>query len=748
MKKFLILKKFKSLALLALLMISGNLFAQNVVQTDCSIKRIHSPLTCYSTTLKSVTHNIDGTYTIVILVAVDGSSGGDGGAGCQALSHYAVQAAPGTYSNVSWQPVSGNVNFSSGVVMSLGGGNSQDFDTGFKLDGASNFGDNHAGSFTVTYTLTSLQDELFAAKAGSYSNDASFTIADFQQVLNCGHQTGPTAVNDVATTPLNTPVNIDVLANDVAGSSPIVNTSVQFIGTLPNPATVGTFSFNSSTHLVTFTPVTGYTGIATVGYQITDGNGLTSTATITVTIIKGPSAYNDAATTPLNTPVNIDVLANDVAGSSPIVNTSVTFVGTLPNPATVGTFSFNSTTHLVTFTPVTGYTGTATVSYQIKDGNNLTSTATITVTIIKGPTANNDAATTPLNTPVAINVLTNDVAGSSPIDVTSVTLGTQPPAAQGAFSVNHTTGLVTFTPALNYTGTSSINYTITDGNGLSSTATITVTISNGLVNNYPATGFGTLAFEDLWPSKGDYDMNDLVVDYQFVTNTNTNNFVDKVTATFVLKAFGASFENGFGFQLPGIANASDLTVTGSSITEYFIHLNSNGTEMGQTKPTIIVFDNAFKQMTHPGIGTGVNTDPSAPYVTPKTLTITITFKPNTYTYNDLDLAHFNPFLIQNKVRGIEVHLPNYAPTSLADAGNFGRDDDNSIPSQGRYYKTVNNLPWAINFIEQFDYPKEKIDIIQTYLHFADWATSGGTLYPDWYKNLTGYRNASNVYQHP
>jgi hypothetical protein len=27
--------------------------------------------------------------------------------------------------------------------------------------------------------------------------------------------------------------------------------------------------------------------------------------------------------------------------------------------------------------------------------------------------------------------------------------------------------------------------------------------------------YGTLAYEDLWPSKGDYDFNDLVVDYDF-----------------------------------------------------------------------------------------------------------------------------------------------------------------------------------------------------------------------------------------
>jgi LruC domain-containing protein len=345
--------------------------------------------------------------------------------------------------------------------------------------------------------------------------------------------------------------------------------------------------------------------------------------------------------------------------------------------------------------------------------------------------------------------LSNDIAGSTPIDVTKVTLvsGTQSPSSSGTFSVNPETGVVTFNPTTGFTGTTTINYQIVDGNQFTSVATITVIVSTGLINNFPAIGFGTIAFEDLWPYKGDYDMNDLVLDYKFVINSNTNNYIDKVVGTFVIKAFGASLENGFGFQLPGIANASDLTVSGYSLTDGFINLSSNGTETGQAKPTIIVYDNAFKQMTSPG-GIGVNTDPSQPYVTPKTLTITINFKPNTYTLTDLDIANFNPFLIVNKVRGVEVHLPDYAPTSLANTSLFGTGDDNSSVSQNRYYKTVNNLPWAINTYGQFDYPKEKVDISQVYLHFAAWATSEGTLYPDWYKDLPGYRNASLIYQKP
>ena len=142
------------------------------------------------------------------------------------------------------------------------------------------------------------------------------------------------------------------------------------------------------------------------------------------------------------------------------------------------------------------------------------------------------------------------------------------------------------------------------------------------------------------------------------------------------------------------------------------------------------------------------TDPTQPYVTPKTLTITINVTPDKYSYSDLDISNFNPFLIVNKVRGVEVHLPDFAPTSLANTSLFGTADDKSDPAQHKYYKNANNLPWALNFYEKFDYPKEKIDIIGVYLHFADWAKSGGTLFPDWYTNQPGYRNAALIYTVP
>jgi len=447
--------------------------------------------------------------------------------------------------------------------------------------------------------------------------------------------------------------------------------------------------------------------------------------------------------------------------SFPSNATSITINGV---PYTSGTFPVDGVeipalangnpTQTILVDPVDGAV-TVDIPFKAKDNAGFLSTTAGTAsqpfTVPDGPTAVDDQATTPINTPVNLNILNNDIEGSTPLVPGSITFigGTEPDAATvGVFTVNLVTGIVTFTPANNYVGVATIDYEVCDQNGLCDIATITVTIIVGATNLYPALGPGTLAYEDLWPGKGDYDFNDLVLDYQFEIIINPSNFVEQVNATFTIRAFGASFENGFGFQLSDAINAADLTVTGFDLSEGFVTLDPNGTEANQSKPTIIVYENAFNLMPHPGSGIGVNTTPGSPYVQPVTIVIGIQFKPNTYSYNDLDIANFNPFLIVNKVRGHEVHLPDYPPTDLADVSLFGMWEDDSDPQTGKYYLTANNLPWAINIYESFDYPKEKQEIIWAHLKFAEWATSGGVLFPDWYKNLPGYRNNNLIYQRP
>lgn len=263
-------------------------------------------------------------------------------------------------------------------------------------------------------------------------------------------------------------------------------------------------------------------------------------------------------------------------------------------------------------------------------------------------------------------------------------------------------------------------------------------------NYFPALGEGTLAFEDLWPSKGDYDCNDLVMNYRFKTTTNASNKVVDITSTFIVRALGAQMDNGFGFQLPDAAAAlfNDLQVSGYDLTNGLFTLNATThLETGQTKPVIAVFSDAHNYM--PGIA---NTVVGHTFYPEHSITVTMTVPANTYTAADFSLNTWNPFLVIDQERGREVHLVNYHPTDLANAAYLGTKDDASNPSLLFFYQTSNKLPWVLDFPEPFEYPVEYAPINEAYLHFVEWAESGGVIMTDWYKNTAaGYRNTEFIY---
>jgi LruC domain-containing protein len=256
--------------------------------------------------------------------------------------------------------------------------------------------------------------------------------------------------------------------------------------------------------------------------------------------------------------------------------------------------------------------------------------------------------------------------------------------------------------------------------------------------------FGTLAYEDLWPALGDYDFNDLVVDYNFTMVKNANSEVVDIKAKYVVRAIGGSFTNGFGIQL-NTAPSNVASVTGQVLTENFITNSANGTEAGQTNATIIVFDNASSVLPNPGT-VFTNTTPGQGYSTPDTTEIVINFS-TPQAMASLGTAPFNPFLIVDKDRGVEVHLAGEAPTDLADQQLFGTGDDDSNGSS-KLYQSPSNLVWALNISTGFDYPNEKADIVTVYSNFASWAQSGGTQNLNWYIDLPGNIVNSNVYQAP
>lgn len=258
---------------------------------------------------------------------------------------------------------------------------------------------------------------------------------------------------------------------------------------------------------------------------------------------------------------------------------------------------------------------------------------------------------------------------------------------------------------------------------------------------YPSeTSYGTFAFEDNWPDIGDYDFNDLVVDYQFKHVLNADNKVVSMTPSFKIRAIGAGYRNGFGFATE-LAPNEVVSTTGSSLNSGIITTNGNGTEAGQSKAVFIVSDNVHD---HFSTGGFVNTEEESPYYEPQTVTLNIAFN-SPKSYEQIGSVPYNPFLIISQNRGREVHLPGYAPTDKVDSEFFGTLDDDTNLGQGIFYRSKTDLPWAIHLPESFAYPREKTDIRQGHLRFTDWARSSGFSYLDWYRNQNGYRANNHLY---
>jgi LruC domain-containing protein len=265
------------------------------------------------------------------------------------------------------------------------------------------------------------------------------------------------------------------------------------------------------------------------------------------------------------------------------------------------------------------------------------------------------------------------------------------------------------------------------------------------VSYYPSqTGYANIGFEDNWPAKGDFDLNDLTVSYRYTFTSNAQNQVVDMKGEFTPVASGAAFHNGFAVQLPVAASAVS-SVTGQQSISQYISLANNGVESGQSKAVIVPFDNHEALLKQADGSYFINVYPEREKVVGKTATVMVTFA-SAIDASLLQVSSFNPFLISDLRRGYEIHLPGFPPTDKADKKLFGTADDGSVPSSGKYYLSKENYPWAINFPGTYNYPIELQPVTQAYPHFADWALSGGISFLDWYSNTsTGYREPSKIY---
>lgn len=377
----------------------------------------------------------------------------------------------------------------------------------------------------------------------------------------------PVASNDVATTNEDTPVTIDILSNDSDVDNSIVLSSVDLNlalsgvqSTFTNSQGVWTANLSG---LVTFTPSLNYNGTASISYKVRDDSlALSNLATISITVLPvndAPIAVNNTSSTNEDTPIFINILTNDSDVDNSIDSNSVDLNLLLAGTQNTfsgsnGNWSINSS-GLLSLTPALNYNGLLTLDYSVKDVLGLLSnTATVTINVIAvndAPVAVNDTLITAEDQATSANLLINDYDVDNTLAPTTVDLNLINPGVQtanitaaGSWSVN-SVGLLTFTPAANYFGQATLNYSVKDASGLvSNAAQIVVVVSP--VNDSPiAVNNSGLTTEDnpinLNILTNDTDIDNQIdstsVDFDFITVGNQNTFTNSA-GTWSVNAHG------------------------------------------------------------------------------------------------------------------------------------------------------------------------------------------------------------------
>lgn len=250
--------------------------------------------------------------------------------------------------------------------------------------------------------------------------------------------------------------------------------------------------------------------------------------------------------------------------------------------------------------------------------------------------------------------------------------------------------------------------------------------NRAFTRSYPdSNSWGTLAFEDDWPIRGDYDLNDLVMRYRITETLNAARQVTSLAMTYRLDARGALYSSGFAVHLQGV-NAS--AISSATIAVDGAAATALTPESGMTEAVVHVFTNGVVEAPDGGC-LFFNTNSGCPQLPRRTYVLNVDF---TTPQPGLAPPPYNPFIYRTATRGHETHLAGKPPTSKALATMFRTGDDRTYPGTNYTYMDANRLPWAMDLPIEWKYPEERNALVSAYPDLAVWASSSGALNRNWY----------------
>jgi len=214
------------------------------------------------------------------------------------------------------------------------------------------------------------------------------------------------------------------------------------------------------------------------------------------------------------------------------------------------------------------------------------------------------------------------------------------------------------------------------------------------------TTYKTYAFEDIWPTGGDYDLNDVIIEHSRTVTFDSYNYLKEVVDTFmaVQPSGAASYKDGFAIQIPANLRGN-ITLPAGAVDE---------SETG----SIILFNSAKDVR-------------NRPYV------IRRTFTGKQATKVGLDADDYNPFIMSqynpSAATRTEIHLPKHKATSKTNTALIGADDDAYFINKDGIHPFSVMMP-----IRGFTAVTEKQPVEFDYPYFKAWVDSKMTGYQGWY----------------
>ncbi|MEI1279536.1 LruC domain-containing protein [Leptospira venezuelensis] len=242
---------------------------------------------------------------------------------------------------------------------------------------------------------------------------------------------------------------------------------------------------------------------------------------------------------------------------------------------------------------------------------------------------------------------------------------------------------------------------------------------------FPAEGVFTVAFEDLYPSSGDADLNDYVIQFKNEEDLNSSGKIVRLRGTYQHVAKGAGYRHQLFIKLPVDVGASLTYKLTQADGKVEVATNTVSVTAANLKSGYQIFDDSNKTIR------GQNVHPGDVFKPGFIATVEIVFnapveraKLGSFPYD------LYAYVINTKQ---EIHFPGLYKN------NNGTDK----------YLDNTGFPWAILVPGAWKYPYEKYDIRKDsetgYSEFNLWVSSGGKNYKTWYYDVT---NESKVFPVP